>query len=201
MKFILVRHAETTANTRAVILGGREGGELSERGLRQAAALGRRLASEKFAEVYCSCANRARQTCEAIVKGRGLSVCYCEELREIDMGELVGLRHEDAETKYPAVFDDTFRHPGRCIPGGESILDVQKRAMTLIQRLAGKPGNPTILAVGHNIVNRVILATLLGLPLENGKAIKQKNACFSVLDVKPGYAAIYTLDNSIHGLK
>jgi broad specificity phosphatase PhoE len=201
MKFVLVRHAETTANTRSVILGGKEGGALSERGKRQALTLGKRLAGERFSEVYCSSANRARQTCEAIVSGQDCRVIRCEELREIEMGELVGLDHEAAEEKYPRIFDDIFAQPGKKIPGGESLLDVQKRAVPFIETLAKKPGNPTILAVGHNIVNRVIIASLIGLPIEKAKNLKQKNVALSVLDVKPGFAQLYTLDNSLHSVR
>ncbi|MDD5111718.1 MAG: histidine phosphatase family protein [Candidatus Altiarchaeota archaeon] len=201
MKFILVRHAETTANTKRVILGGREGGVLSERGVRQAKAVAKRLAKEKILEVYCSAANRAVQTCELIAGGRTCKTHYCEELREIDMGELAGLSHEEAEEKYPMIFKDIFIRPDKKIPGGESILDVQKRAMPLIERLAEKPENPTILAVGHNIVNRVIIASLIGLPFECGKNVKQKNACISLLDVKPGFAQLYSLDNSLHSIR
>jgi broad specificity phosphatase PhoE len=201
MKLILVRHAETTANAQTVILGGGEGGELSEHGMRQAQALARRLAGENLSEVCSSSANRAKQTCEAIVAGRDLAIAYCDELLEINMGELVGLSHEDAKIKFPGVFQDIFANPDRRIPGGESIVDVQRRVMPLIERLATKPGNPTVLAVGHNIVNRVILATLLGIPLARGKSIKQKNASVSILDVKPGFAQLYTLDNSLHTVR
>jgi broad specificity phosphatase PhoE len=201
MKFILVRHAETTANMQTVILGGKEGGELSARGRRQAKALAKRLASEKISEIYCSSVNRARQTCDEILRGRDCPTFYCDELREMEMGELVGLAHEAAEEKYPRIFSKIFELPQERIPGGESLTDVKARAMPLIERLAKKAGNPTVLAVGHNIVNRVILASLLGLPLGKGKNVKQKNVCVSVLDVKPGFAQMYTLDNSLHSVK
>jgi broad specificity phosphatase PhoE len=201
MKFILVRHGETTANNKSIILGGREGGQLSERGVRQAKALAKRLQKERFDEVHCSIANRARQTCGYIVGSRDCPVTYHDELREIDMGDLVGLSHEEAEVKYPHIFEDTFTYPGKRIPGGESLADVQGRVMPLIEELTRKQGNPTVLAVGHNVVNRVILASLLGIPLEKCKNIKQKNACWTLLDVKGDFAQLFTLDNSIHTIK
>lgn len=201
MKFFLVRHAETTANTAGVILGKKEGGTLSARGRRQAAALAKRLAKEKIREIYCSSSRRCRQTAETITNGRSCKVFYCDELREIDMGKLAGLSHEQAEEKYPKVFDDVFACPSKRMPGGESLADVQKRVMPLVYRLAGKDGNPTILAVGHNVVNRVIIASLMGLPLGKCRNIKQKNACINLLDVKPGFAQLYSVDNSIHSIK
>ena len=201
MKFFLVRHGETTANVKSVVLGGKEGGELSERGRRQAVALAKRLSDERISDVYCSSASRAKQTAERLIAGHDCNVFYCDDLREIDMGKLVGLSHEEAEEKYPRLLADIFTQPGKKIPGGESVLDVQARVMPLVKELAQKPGNPTILAVGHNIVNRVIIASLVGLPLGRGKTIKQKNACIALLDVKPGFAQLYTLDNSLHSIK
>jgi len=201
MKLILVRHAETTANTKSVILGGREGGELSERGVKQAKALALRLRNERFNEVYCSQANRARQTCAILSEGRDVPVSYREELREIDMGDLAGLSHEEADEKYPHIFSKIADNPKERIPGGESIQDVQARALPLMESLAQKEGNPTVLVVGHNIVNRVILATVLGMPLQRIKFIKQKNACWALLDMRPGFAQLYTLDNSIHSVR
>ncbi len=200
MKFFLIRHAETTANTKAVILGRKDGGELSPRGRRQAAALAKRLAKEEISEIYCSSANRARQTAEEILRGRSCGIHYCDELLEIDMGELEGLTHEEAEARCPDIFGEISANPDKRIPGGESIRDVRRRVVPLIEGLAKKEGNPTILVVGHSIVNRVILNSILGIPL-GSKSLKQKNAAISMLDVKPGFAQLYTLDNSLHAVK
>jgi broad specificity phosphatase PhoE len=201
MKFILIRHAETTANAGTVILGGKEGGILSQRGKRQARALASRFKKERILRVYCSSSNRARQTCEMILNGRNCEVVYSEELREIDMGALVGLSHEEAKERYPRIFRDIFIYPDKKIPKGESINDVQKRVMPLIEKIAQEPGDPTVLAVGHNIVNRVIISSVIGLPLNNAKRIKQKNAAITIIDLKPGFAQLYSLDNSLHSIK
>lgn len=200
MKFFLIRHAQTTANTKTVILGRKDGGELSARGKKQAKALARRLSKEKISELYCSSATRARQTASFILKGRKCRVFYCDELQEIDMGDLEGLTHEQAEEMCPDIFMRVSKDQDTRIPGGESIRDVQKRVMPLIEKLAKKEGNPTIVAVGHSIVNRVILNSLLGIQ-PGSKALKQKNVCISMLDVKPGFAQLYTLDNSLHAIK
>jgi broad specificity phosphatase PhoE len=201
MKFILVRHAETTANAGTVILGREEEGVLSQRGKRQAKALARRFKRERISKAYCSPSNRARQTCEMILDGRNCNVVYSEELREIDMGDLVGLSHEEVKENYPETFRDIYSHPENKIPKGESISDVQKRVMPLIERIAQEPGDPAILVVGHNVVNRVIISSLIGIPLNKIKNIKQKNAAITVIDLKPGFAQLYTLDNSLHSIK
>ncbi|MBI4399251.1 histidine phosphatase family protein [Candidatus Micrarchaeota archaeon] len=201
MKFFLVRHAQTTANASQVILGGKEEGRLSPRGQKQASELARRLAKEKISEIYCSSSNRCRQTAKLVARRHMCKITFLDELREINMGELTGLSFEKAEEKYPRVLRRLFTQPYRKLPGGESLKDVQKRAMPVIKKLAEKPGNPTILVVAHSLVNRVILASLLGLPLNRVRSIKQKNACINLLDVKKDFAQLYTLDNSIHTIK
>lgn len=201
MKFILIRHAETTANAGAIILGGKEGGTLSARGRRQAKAISRRLAKEKIKEVYCSTSKRCIETAKAVMVGRQCRFFFCEELREIETGKLTGLSHEEAEERYSAVFERMFEFPSRKLPGGESLEDVQRRVMPLIRKLAKKKGNPTIFAVGHNVANRVILASLIGLPLNKARSIKQKNACINLLDVTEGSASLYSVDNSLHSIR
>lgn len=201
MKFFLIRHAETTANAGRVVIGGKQGGILSPRGKRQAEALGRRLSGEKIVEIYCSSSNRCMQTARIIAKEQNCKIYFRDELCEIDTGELTGLSHEKIEEKYPNIFNEIFIDPKRKLPGGESLTDVQKRVMPLIEKLSEKRGNPTIVAVGHNVINRVIIATLLGLSLEKSQGIKQKNACRNMLDVKKGFVQLYTVDNSLHSIK
>ena len=200
MKLFLIRHAETTANTSTVILGGKEHGELSPRGKLQAAGVARRLAKEKISAIYCSSLFRARQTAEAIAKGRGCTVHFCDELREIEVGKLSGLSHEESEIKFPNAFNNAFESPSKKLPGGECVNEVKFRAMPLIEALV-KENNSTIAVIGHNVVNRVILASLLGMPLERARSLKIKNACVVLINPKPGFAQLYSLDNSLHGIR
>lgn len=201
MKLFIIRHAETTANTGTIILGGKEQGELSPRGKRQAAGLARRLGNEDIGEIYCSSLYRARQTAEKLAQGRKCDTFFCDELREIEAGKLVGLSHEQAEAEFPNAFNDSFAKPSKKLPGGENMLEVQNRVMPLVNKILEKNGGQATVIVSHNVVNRVIIATLLGIPLEKARCMKIKNACVALLDAKPGFAQLYSLDNSLHGIR
>ena len=72
--------------------------------------------------------------------GRKCEVIYREELREIDMGDLVGLSHEEVKHQFPKIFSEIYHYPEKRIPKGESISDVQKRVMPLIEKIAQEPG-------------------------------------------------------------
>ncbi len=201
MKLFIIRHAETTANSAKVILGGKEQGELSQRGKRQALGLARRLGQEKITLICCSPLRRAGQTAAEIAKGRDCEVRPCPELREIEAGELAGMSHEQAEEQFPDAFNGAFADPQKKLPGGESMEDVGARAIPFVEKLISSNSSECIVLVGHNVVNRVILASLLGIPLQKARAIKMKNACIALVDAKPGFAQLYSLDNSLHGIR
>ena len=70
---------------------------------------------ERISEVYCSTSNRCVQTARIITKGQKCRTYFCDELREIDTGDLTGLSHEQIERKYPRAFDLIFEvRRGNC---------------------------------------------------------------------------------------
>lgn len=85
MELWLIRHGQT-ADNHLKILAGHQPGKLSELGVTQAQKTGKRLAKEKFLEVYCSDLGRAKETLENILISHPsrdkLSVNYSELLRE-----------------------------------------------------------------------------------------------------------------------
>ena len=94
MKVIFVRHGETNWNKI-----GRQQGKiniiLNETGLRQAKQAAEQLKDVHFDHVYCSPLMRARQTAQAICKGRTVPVTYDERISERDMGEFQGKHWEE----------------------------------------------------------------------------------------------------------
>ncbi len=192
MKLYIVRHCQTIGNAAAKIQGSRTQGELTERGRRQLAALRRFFGREKISAVYSSPQARALSTAKGI--GQKKPVCL-ESLMEIDFGEIEGLDHDEVEARHPKLFDQIFENPKKRFPHGESLLDVQRRLEPLVRRLHQTPGNPTVVIVGHNVVNRVLLATLLDLPLEHCRMFKIKNASIAELDANPAHRRLYLLHN------
>lgn len=93
------------------------------------------------------------------------------------------------------MFDEIFDNPNKRFPGGESLQDVQNRLQPLVKQLQAEKDNPTVVIVGHNILNRVLLATLLGLPLEHCRMFKLKNASIAEIDANPHHRRLYLLHN------
>jgi broad specificity phosphatase PhoE len=162
--FYLVRHGQTEYNRKRIVQGRGVNSDLNETGRRQAAALGERLREVPFTVAYTSPLRRAVQTTEAILQHHeGLPTFQMEDLEEMSWGRYEGsaatsdlleafdvLKAEWAEGRYD-----------RPIDGGESILDVQRRALRAIEHMNERHQGETVLIVTHGRFLRVLLATLL----------------------------------------
>ena len=103
-RLLLARHGDTELNS-AEKYWGRTDVKLSTDGLRQAERLRDRLAEEKIDVVYSSDLKRALVTAETIASKHQLDVNPCEELREIDFGNIEGLTYEEVRQLYPEFFN------------------------------------------------------------------------------------------------
>ena len=141
MKVIFVRHGETNWNKI-----GRQQGKiniiLNETGLRQAKQAAEQLKDVHFDHVYCSPLMRARQTAQAICKGRTVPVTYDERISERDMGEFQGKHWEEFDTRtfWDYTADAHYQQ-------AENIRDFYARVYAFLDELKGKVG--TVLVVSH----------------------------------------------------
>jgi broad specificity phosphatase PhoE len=147
VSLVVVRHGETVDNVAARIQGQSQG-QLTQRGLAQAAALGVRLRGERFDRVYCSDLARARDTlaCCAVVCNES-DVVYSPLLRERAAGALEGLpmsAMQDAVAKAAGVSERQWKPEG-----GESWADVRQRATLFLTDVAKLGGTKRVLAVTH----------------------------------------------------
>ena len=140
----LVRHGETVDNARQIMQGQTQG-ELNARGREQAAQVARRLAAEHLDAVVSSDLRRAIQTAEIIARPHGLTVSTTPLLRERNWGSFTGRFIPDLRGE---VWPDDI----------ESEEELLMRARSfLIYMTATYPGC-RVVAVGHGIVNKAILA-------------------------------------------
>ena len=95
MAILLIRHGETLGNRNRVIQVPET--PLSDRGLEQAARLGRRLASAPIKEIWTSHLSRARMTAAAVEKTTGASLLEVPTLEERNLGTLRGTAYDDLD--------------------------------------------------------------------------------------------------------
>ncbi len=178
-RLIVVRHGQTAWNVGAgeERFRGRTDLPLDHVGLDQARAVADRLKGESIAALYASPLLRARQTVAPLAEDLGLTVQPSDGLLDIDYGRFQGLTHSQAANAHADEYARWRTTPAQvCFPGGESLADVQARLLILVDELlAGHPGQ-TIVLVGHQIVNKVLACTLLGLGLDRIWRIHQDTA-------------------------
>ena len=147
----LVRHGETVDNARQIMQGQTQG-ELNEKGRKQARQVAERLAVEQVDAVVASDLHRAIQTAEYIAAQHGLSVTTTPLLRERDWGSFTGCFIPDLKGK---VWPDDIE--------SEEALLLRARSF-LLYILATYP-EKRVVAVGHGIMNKAILAVYARCPM------------------------------------
>ena len=181
-RILLVRHGETDFNLTHRFQG-RIDIPLNTTGKIQAQALAEALKDEPMTAIYSSPLIRAMDTARSI-KTFHLSIPLFEEegLREMDLGEIDGMEVSDWMSKHQA-FAKTWRStPSRLkIPGGESLQEVQIRAMETLERIVKRyPAGITLLLSSHNFVNRTIICHALEIPLDRFREFQQDAAALNV---------------------
>ena len=165
-RIVLVRHGHVDwlAPER---FRGRDELPLSSLGRRQAQAVaGYIAASWKPEAVYTSPLGRCRETGAAIAAHLRLEPQPIEGLADIDYGEWQGLTRQQAKERWPDETELWFRAPHlAAIPGGETLAAVLSRTSAAVQDALRHHPDETVVLVGHDSVNRVLLLFALELPL------------------------------------
>lgn len=165
MRIILVRHGETAWNAEGRLQGHLDI-PLAESGRQQAACLASRLADQPITRAVVSTLSRARQTAEIALGTRASLLAFDPGLRELNHGAWEGLKITEVAERFSESSRAWRETPHLARPdGGETLQEVLERAWPVLARgCKGLQAEDTLLVVTHDIVVRVILARVLGLP-------------------------------------
>jgi broad specificity phosphatase PhoE len=144
MSIVWLRHGETALNTARVVQPADT--PLSERGLRQAGAVARRLAALAPVALLSSDLPRARQTAQALAEVTGLPVHTDPVLRERNFGALRGRTHDSLGFELHAMVDAP--------PDGESMAAFLARVALAWQRVAAQRAGMAgpLVVVSHGLL-------------------------------------------------
>jgi probable phosphoglycerate mutase len=216
-RLVLVRHGQTGWNAPSRVVNGTDGGQerfrgrtdlpLDETGQVQAHAVAEQLKGEPIAAIYASPLLRALQTAQPLAGGLGLKIQPHDGLLDINYGHFQGLTHAKAAETYPDLYSLWRTAPGQVhFPSGECLADVQSRLLALLDELAARHSGQTIVLVGHQIVNKVLACTLLGVGgsterksvLDHIWRIQQDTAGINVFQQSDGRWHILRLNDTCH---
>lgn len=182
MDLLLVRHGKTDWNEEPRVMG-HQPIPLNKQGIQQASRLRDWLKPIPLVAVYSSPIQRAIQTAQIIVQGRkGLSIISEPGVQEIDYGEWVGLAFAEVAEQFAKEYQIYLTHPSKMkIPGGETVIAVQKRAVAAIEKMRRQHPSQKVLVVSHADVIKAILVHYLGLPLDEMQRIASDNGSLAML--------------------
>ncbi|CAN5722606.1 histidine phosphatase family protein [soil metagenome] len=195
-RLILLRHGETDFNADRRMQGQLDT-ELTDLGRAQAVAVAGRLATLGPLLIVSSDLRRARDTATTLAGQIGQPVRTDRRLREMHLGDWQGLTEYEIDVTAPGARSMWQDRPTWALHGGESRVDVAKRALPLVDELVtgqtdwgvDEPDRPIIL-VAHNALIAALTAALLGLPVEHWPALGGlSNASWVQLSGRPASPA------------
>jgi broad specificity phosphatase PhoE len=200
MRIVLTRHGHVEG-IRPARFRGRAELELTPLGRRQAEAVAARIACDFPPQaVYSSPMKRCRDTAAAIAAAAGLEVQVLEALNDLDYGAWQGRTFEEVARSEPEAYALWRDAPDWVrFPGGESLQDLALRAADALRTLLPLHARDTVVLVGHDSVNHVLLLQALGLPLSAYRRLAQEPCALNLLDLDPsGARTVIAVNDTAH---
>jgi phosphoserine phosphatase len=198
-KILLTRHGHVEG-IKPARFRGREPLELTERGQAEARAVAKRIAEGwRPSNVYTSPMGRSVATAAAIGKACGIGVEVCDDLNDFDYGAWQFKTFEQAKRDDPQLFAAWFSTPHLVrFPNGEALQDVAARIANALRHVLARHADDTIVLVGHDSVNRVLLLQLLDLPLSRFWRLGQEPCCLNEIDISGQSVCVQRINETRH---
>ena len=184
----LLRHGETAWNKLGRVMG-RSQVPLGDDGIQQIKKIAPLVATLKLDAIYTNPLRRAVQTAKVVAAETNLPIRKSEGLNEIAFGDWAGRYFDDL------IDDELYRRfiksPAKTLlPGGETISDVQRRGLKVINEAAQKVPGGRFLFVSHGDVIRAVLCHYMKLPLNEYRRLRVDNGSLSALQTNGRWAEI-----------
>lgn len=169
MQIILVRHGETMANKAQLVLGTSDV-PLTELGRNQAKAAAQKISLMEPSPtiLFSSPYQRAKETAGYISNVIGLNPIFIDGLKEMNSGEMEGIKASEMVDKYPEYMKNWRRdHSTARPPGGETLEEVHSRAWKSILNIFNEYDEPLVVVVAHLFPIQGILCNVLGIKSNN----------------------------------
>ncbi|MFO7320605.1 MAG: MSMEG_4193 family putative phosphomutase [Chloroflexota bacterium] len=195
---LLIRHAVNDYVKTGKLAGWTPGVHLNEEGQAQAEALGQRLAHVPLKRLYSSPLERTMETAEAIRQYHPhLPILHHDGIGEVRYGDWEG--QSIAALQSRKMWHIVQHYPSRAsFPNGETMREVQARAVNAIEELAARHPGEMVAVVSHADLIKMILAHFLGMHLDNFQRIIISPASISSLVLGYGRPYVGTVNDVAH---
>lgn len=191
---LLIRHG-TAEYKPGRLYGWTPGVHLSAQGRDEAKLLAERLEAVRLKAVYSSPLERCIETAEAISAGRRLEVRVEERLGEVRYGSWQG-RTFKSLVRTPLWRTVQLVPSQATFPGGESLLELQRRGVEAIEEIRARHRRGVVATVSHADMIKAILAHYLGLHLDLFQRLSVEPASVSAVALGDGFPRVLRISDT-----
>lgn len=189
-RLIMLRHGQTIHNATRRMQGHLDT-SLSEQGWEGARQVADCLRAAGISRIVSSDLSRAADTAGVVADLIGVDLQIDARLRETDLGQWQDLGHAEVDEKFPGA-RAAWRHDAKWAPpGGESRIDVARRARPVIDELMTsfpEWEGSTVLVVAHGGTISALTGSLLGFSPDMYPMLSTlNNTHCAVLTARPTY--------------
>lgn len=199
-ELLLIRHGQSQFNAQHRWESWEHHSPLTAQGEAEAQALAERLAPEKdIAALYASPLTRARQTAQTVGKALGIPPVEVDGLREVNVGYVGGLTHEEFEARFPEEYPlwQDRSNMEFTWPGGELRADFFRRAARAADEIVARHPHDKVAVVCHGGVIRATLAYYLPADHSEWWAYPLHTGSLTRLQVTPNGSKLLTLNEYV----
>ena len=160
MRIYAIRHGQTHMNLNNLLNSQLDDG-LTEEGMKQARQAAKTI-PKSVQRIYASSLRRTRQTAEIVNEELKLPLAFHDELMEVNFGSLSGAEYSGEKKVHHLAMDYDWHQFG-----GESVDDVKKRVIHMLDAIKAESGDGEALIVAHGGIIRMLYY------LEAGKHVEQ----------------------------
>ena len=191
---LLIRHGLTDATGKR-LSGWTPGIHLSARGREQAGHLVERLAGVGISAVYSSPIERCLETAAPLSADRRLRVARREDLGEVRYGSWtnrpIGQLMRTKTWRLVQQVPSAAR-----FPDGESLLEVQERAIREVRRIASEHPKKTVAVFSHADVIKLVIAHFAGLHADLFQRLVVEPTSVSAIGLGDGMPRIFKVNDT-----
>ncbi|HET6445105.1 MAG TPA: MSMEG_4193 family putative phosphomutase [candidate division Zixibacteria bacterium] len=181
-QILLVRHGQNEWVSKNRLAGWTPAVHLNDQGKNEVILLAERLAHLPIRAIYSSPLERCLETADPIAESHGLETIELEAVGEVRYGKWEGKKIKKLAKKrswyavqhYPSRFQ---------FPGGETMRQVQQRAVNAIENLCKRHSEEMIVIVSHADVIKLLMAHYLGLHIDLFQRIGISPASISIVAI------------------
>ena len=196
---LLVRHGQNDWVGKHKLAGWTVGVHLNEHGRKQAGAVGQRLAQAgpKIDVIYASPLERTMETANLIAEHLKLPVHERRGIGEVEYGEWTGKEIKEL-AKHPHWQVVQFYPSNAKFPKGETLYQMQARAVQEIDQLVTQHPEQTLLLISHADLIKSVIAHYLGVHLDLFQRIVVSPASITTISFTTLRPMIHHVNDTSH---